>query len=214
MAGLCGSMRPPGRPMCSTGQTGRTSRCGLQIPHTPMEPDLKGRTRKRMSSETGCQFLKGKIMSVNWADFKPIADANARRLQRAFRRRLGKFKPISDASPTLADYAKGPLPGSINWYQESAIWPPRSGATNVGKYIRDIGDTGQRYWSDSMTPAGRRAAESRYLRMTRTRSSRAWRASITGPGHGTASLPGRCLLRRAWRNRCGRTARRGWDGSG
>ena len=58
--GLCGSMRPPGRPMCSTGQTGRTSRCGLQIPHTLMEPDLKGRTRKRMSSETGCQFLKGR----------------------------------------------------------------------------------------------------------------------------------------------------------
>lgn len=100
-------------------------------------------------------------MSVNWADFKPIADANAPATSEGPSGvDWGNFKPISDASPTLADYAKGAASGVNQLVSGVGYLAERSGATNVGKYIRDIGDTGQRYWSDSMTPAGRRAAES------------------------------------------------------
>ena len=133
-------------------------------------------------------------MSVNWADFKPIADANAPATSEGLPASIGEKKPISDASPTLADYAKGPLPGQSTGIR-SRLSGQRSGATNVGKYIRDIGDTGQRYWSDSMTPAGRRAAESQVFEDDPAVIPSLGSVHYRPWPRGLPSLPRRCLLR-------------------
>ena len=113
-------------------------------------------------------------MSVNWADFKPIADANAPATSEGLPASIGENSSRS-AMPRQPWLTTQRAASGVNQLVSGVGYlAERSGATNVGKYIRDIGDTGQRYWSDSMTPAGRRAAGRRnHLRMTRTRSSRA-----------------------------------------
>jgi hypothetical protein len=70
------------------------------------------------------------------------------------------FTPRNNSKPTLGDYTKGFASGANQMVSGIGYLAENAGATNVGKAIREIGDTGQKYWSDSMTPAGRHAAGS------------------------------------------------------
>lgn len=86
--------------------------------------------------------------------FKPLDDAPAGSVS---------FRPLDDTeatTPTAADYLKGAASGVGGLVSGIGYLAEAAGANQLGGSIRGIGDTTQRYWQDSMTPAGQRAAQS------------------------------------------------------
>lgn len=62
------------------------------------------------------------------------------------------------AKATAADYLKGAAAGSNQLASGVGYLLEKAGATDTGKSLREVGQEGDKYWKDSMTPAGRRAA--------------------------------------------------------